>query len=327
VIRRGLRPVLYSVSRMGQIGPLSDLSEWFSGHWEVWRLANVIHLLWILLIAFVLTRLLKALESRVAARASAQGRSSSLRQQQLKTLLGLLRGTGTGLIVAFAVLTALPELGVSVAPLTVVAGFASIAVGFGAQNLVRDWISGALIVLEDQFAVGETVQIGDTTGRVEELSLRQTVLRDAQGARVHIPNGEIRRLANLSRDFSQIFLDVQIPPGPAGDRALAALDRVAADFRADVAWSPALVDGPRVLGIEMLAPSGSTVRVQVRTVPLRQAEVARELRRRIVARFAQDGVEFSSEQRVVLVNAAAAAVPQPADQEETGSAAARAGTD
>ncbi len=312
---------------MAQTAPSGDLSQWLSGHWEAWRFANVIHLLWILVIAFVLSRLLKVLESRMAASAAAQGRSSSLRQQQLKTLLGIVRGTGTVLIVAFAVLTALPELGVSVAPLTVAAGFASVAIGFGAQNLVRDWISGALIVLEDQFAVGETVQIGDATGRVEELTLRQTVLRDAQGARVHIPNGEIRRVANLSRDFSQIFLDVQIPAGPAGDRAHTALDRVASEFRADAAWSPALVDGPRVLGIESLAPSGSTVRMQVRTVPLRQNEVARELRRRIVARFAQDGVEFSSEQRIVLVNGTTAAVPQPVEPEETDSAAARAGTD
>jgi small conductance mechanosensitive channel len=310
---------------MGQTNPLGDVSQWFSAHWENWRIANFVHLLWILLLAVLLTRLLKSFEARVIARASAQGRATSLRQQQLKTLLGLLSSTGTVLIVAFAVLTALPELGISVAPLTVAAGLASIAIGFGAQNLVRDWISGAFIVLEDQFVVGETVQIGDNTGRVEELTLRQTVLRDAQGARVHIPNGEIRRVANLSRDFSQIFLDVQIPPGEAGERALAALDRVSAEFRSDAAWSPALVDGPRVLGIEILAPSGPTVRLQVRTVPLRQNEVARELRRRIVARFAHDGVEFSSEQRVVLVNEAA----QPAaeqEQRETGSAAAGAGT-
>ena len=312
---------------MGQTGPWGDFTQWFSGHWEVWRFASVIHLLWILVIALVLSRILKSFEARLAASASAHGRSSSLRQQQLKTLLGVLRGTGLVLIVAFAVLTALPELGVSIAPLTVAAGFASVAVGFGAQNLVRDWISGALILFEDQFAVGETVQIGDSTGRVEELTLRHTVLRDAQGARVHIPNGEIRRVANLSRDFSQMFLDVQIPAGAAGERALAALDRVAAEFRADAAWSPALVDGPRVLGIETLAPSGSTVRLQVRTVPLRQYDVARELRRRILARFAQEGVDFSSEQRVVIVNAAPAAVPLPAEPEETDSAAARAGSD
>ena len=309
---------------MAQTGPFGDVSQWFSAHWENWRIANVVHLLWILLLAFLLTRLLTSLEARIVAHASAQGRASSLRQQQLKTLLSLLRSTGTVLIVAFAVLTALPELGISVAPLTVAAGLASIAVGFGAQNLVRDWIGGALIVLEDQFVVGETVQIGDTTGRVEELTLRQTVLRDAQGARVHIPNGEIRKLANLSRDFSQLFLDVQIPPGEAGERALSALDRVSAEFRSDAAWSPALVDGPRVLGIETLAPAGPTVRVQVRTVPLRQNEVARELRRRILARFAHEGVEFSSEQRIVLVNEAAQPAAAP-EHQATGSAAA--GTD
>lgn len=316
---------------MAQTGPFGDVSQWFSAHWDNWRIANVIHLFWILLLAFVLTRFLKSFEARMAERAAAQGRATSLRQQQLKTLLGVVSSTGTVLILAFAILTALPELGISVAPLTVAAGLASVAVGFGAQNLVRDWIAGALIVFEDQFVVGETVQIGDTTGRVEELTLRQTVLRDVNGARVHIPNGEIRKVANLSRDFSQIFLDVQIPAGGSGDRALAALDRVAAEFRADAAWSPALVDGPRVLGIEVLAPAGSTVRVQVRTVPLRQNEVARELRRRIVARFTQDGVDFASEQRVVLLNAGAAPAAEPVTEsrndEHSGSAAAGAGND
>ena len=320
--------MIYSLARMAQTGSFSDIAPWISAHWDALRLPNLVHLAWILVLAFALARLLRTLEARVVARATAEGRATSLRRQQVQTLAALLRSTGTALIAAFAILTALPELGVSVAPLTVAAGLGSVAVGFGAQNLVRDWINGVLIVLEDQFVVGETVQIGDTIGRVEELTLRGTVVRDAQGARVHIPNGEIHKVANLSRDYSQIFLDVQIPPGESGERAVAALDRVAAELRGDAAWSPALVDGPRVLGIEVLAPAGATVRVQVRTVPLRQYEVARELRRRIVARFAQEGVDFSSEQRVVLVNpaeTAPAAAAAPAD-EETGSAAAGAGS-
>ena len=271
-----------------------------------WPLLNVIHLAWILLLAFLLIRALRAVADRVVARAMAEGRQASLRDKQLHTLAGLLKSTGTTLIVAFAVLTALPELGISVAPLTVAAGLASVAVGFGAQNLVRDWINGVMIALEDQFVVGETVQIGDTTGRVEELSLRRTVLRDPKGALVHIPNGEIRRVANLSRDYSQVFLDVLFPAGDSGERAIALLDRVAADFRADAGWAPALVDGPRVMGIEALSPSGTTVRLQVRTVPLRYPEVARELRRRILARFAQEGIDFSTVQRVVMVNPASA---------------------
>jgi small conductance mechanosensitive channel len=292
---------------------------------EAWPLANVIHLVWILLLAFVLARVLRTVADRVVERASASGRPASLREKQMHTLATLLKSTGTALIVAFAILTALPELGISVAPLTVAAGLASVAVGFGAQNLVRDWINGVFIVLEDQFVVGETVQIGEATGRVEELSLRRTVLRDALGALVHIPNGEIRRVANLSRDFSQFFLDVQFPAGEPGERALALLDRVATEFRADAGWAPALVDGPRVLGIEGLGPSGTTVRLQVRTVPLRHPEVTRELRRRILARFAQEGVEFGAVQRVELVGTAQAAGAPPTPQEPASSEAAGAG--
>jgi small conductance mechanosensitive channel len=311
---------------MEQSASLGDISPWISAHWESWRIANAVHLLWILALSFVLVRLLLILERRVEAMATQDGKASSMRQKQVQTLAGVLRGTGTVLIIGFAVLTALPELGVSVAPLTVAAGLASVAVGFGAQNLVRDWINGALIVFEDQFVVGETVKIGETTGRVEELTLRHTVLRDAQGALVHVPNGEIRVISNLSRDYSQLYLDVLVPAGEAGDRALAALDRVAAEFRSDAAWAPAVVDGPRVLGIESLAPEGSTVRVQVRTAPLRQYDVARELRRRIVARFTQEDVDFSSEQRVVLVNPADTLRPTPSEA-EAGASAARAGTD
>lgn len=303
---------------------MGEISTWVSTRWDGWGIANIFHLLWILAISFALMRLLRILERRVVATATQDGKASSLREKQIQTLAGLLRSTGNVLIIAFAVLTILPELGVSVAPLTVAAGLASVALGFGSQNLVRDWINGALIAFEDQFVVGETVKIGDVTGRVEQLTLRHTVLRDPQGAVVHIPNGEIRVLSNLSRDYSQVFLDVQVPSGEQGDRALAALDQVAAEFRGDAAWAPAMVDGPRVLGIESLAPTGATVRVQVRTSPLRQYDVARELRRRIVARFNREGVDFGSEQRVVLVNPAE---PARAAEEEAGASAARAGTD
>ncbi|HMD31299.1 MAG TPA: mechanosensitive ion channel family protein [Candidatus Acidoferrales bacterium] len=310
---------------MTQNGFFSDATNWIAGHWDNLRIANFIHLAWILVLAFAFSRLLRALEGRFVARWAAEGRVTSMRRLQVQTLLGFLRSIGTFLIASFAILTALPELGISVAPLTVVAGLGGVALGFGAQNLVRDWINGVLIVLEDQYVVGDTVQIGETTGRVEEVTLRQTVIRDAQGARVYIPNGEIRRVANMSRDFSQIFLDVQVPAGAAGDRALASLDRVAAELRADAAWAPALVDGPRVLGIEALTPAGATVRLQFRTAPQRQYDVARELRRRIAARFAQEGVDFASEQRVVLVNPAGPARTPLTETEKEASAAGSSG--
>ena len=320
--RDALVPFAILDVQASQEGSISDFVNWIGSHWDNLRLNSIVHLAWIFVLAWAFSKILRTLERRFVAKWAAEGRVTSMRRLQVQTLMGFLRSIGTMLILAFAILTALPELGISVAPLTVAAGLGGVALGFGAQNLVRDWINGVMIVLEDQYVVGETVQIGETTGRVEEVTLRQTVVRDAAGSRVFIPNGEIRRVANMSRDFSQIFLDVQIPAGAAGDRALVALDRAAAELRSDAAWSAALVDGPRVLGVEAITPSNSTVRLQLRTAPQRHYDVARELRRRILARFTQEGVDFSSEQRVVLVNPAEPAVTALTEPQKETSAAA-----
>jgi len=178
-----------------------------------------------------------------------------------------------------------------------------LSIGFGAQNLVRDFINGFFTVLEDQYVVGDIVRIGDVVGRVEHLTLRRTVIRDPQGAVVTIPNGEITKVANLSRDWGQLFLDAIVAPDQPIDEALNALDAVASEFRSDPAWSPMLVDGPRVLGVESLSPNGTTVRLQVRTAPTRQDDVARELRRRIQIELSGRGIQLGGLQRMQLVGA------------------------
>jgi len=274
--------------------------DYFLNHWTV---AAATRLAGIFLAAVILVRLLRTLTRRilVSKPADSQTRAAQMREAQLRTIAGILASAGTWLVTIGAILTALPEFGVNITPIAAAAGVASVALGFGAQNVVRDWINGILIVTEDQFIVGDLVQIGETTGRVELLSIRRTVLRDPQGALVHVSNGDIRTVANLSRDWSQLFIDVTIPSREAADRALAALDRVASELRADAAWSPALVDGPRVLGVEALTLAGTTLRLQVRTAPTRQHDVARELRRRIRARFEQDGIAADGVQRVELV--------------------------
>jgi small conductance mechanosensitive channel len=271
--------------------------------WTDWTVASGTRLAGILVVSFLLVRLVRSLSRRMVKEAATPTRAAQMREQQMRTLAALLSGVGTTVIIFVAVLTALPEFGVSVTPIAALAGLASFALGFGAQNLVRDWISGVLIFVEDQFVIGDLVRIGDTLGRVENLSLRRTVLRDPQGALVHISNGEIRQAANLSRDWSQLFLDVSLPAEEPVDRALGALDRLTAEFRADAAWSPALVDGPRVLGVEAITLSGSSLRLQVRTAPNRQHDVARELRRRIHARFEQEHIPCGAVQRVELVGA------------------------
>jgi len=175
-------------------------------------LPYALHLLGIFVIALVANRLLRAVTNLVIKQASGQGRPAQLREQQTRTLAGILYGTGSKVIWAVALLTALSVFKINILPAVTLAGLASLAVGFGAQSLVRDVITGFYIVLEDQYAVGDTIQIGDYCGRVEHLTLRRTVIRDARGALVTIANGEIRTVSNLSRDWSQAFVDVSLAP-------------------------------------------------------------------------------------------------------------------
>jgi small conductance mechanosensitive channel len=271
--------------------------------WTDFALAHGIRVLSILLLALVLNRLLRTLTQRLIPAAGHEGigRIARMREHHVRTLAGLLYSAGTALIIIGAILTALPEFGFNITPIAAAAGLASLAVGFGAQHLVRDLINGFFTIIEDHYAVGETVRIGDVVGRVDYLTLRRTVIRDINGAVVTIPNGQITQVANLSRDWGQVFVDIAVAAEASADAALVALEHVSADLRNDASWSPVLVDGPRVLGIETFGPAGATLRLQLRTVPGRQDDAARELRRRIQNRFEQDRIRWGGVQRVEIV--------------------------
>jgi moderate conductance mechanosensitive channel len=259
-----------------------------------------LRLLGILVIALVANRLLRVTSRLMIKTATAQTRQSQLREQQTRTLAGIVYSAGSKVVWVIALLTALDQLKINILPAVTFAGLASLALGFGAQTLVRDVIAGFYIVLEDQYVVGDTVQISEYTGRVEHLTLRRTVLRDARGALVTIANGEIRTVSNLSRDWSQTFVDVSLAPETPVEKTLKALETAAAALRGDPAWSQALVDGPRILGVQDFDRTASTIRLQVRTAPTRQDEVARELRRRIQAELLKQGIPVSSVQRIEL---------------------------
>jgi moderate conductance mechanosensitive channel len=271
--------------------------------WTDFAAGHGVRLASILLIALILNRLLRALTRRLVPAAGTEfvGRIAKMREQHVKTVAEILYSGGTAVILVGAILMALPELGFTITPIAAVAGLASLAFGFGAQHLVRDLINGFFMIIEDQFVVGETVRIGAVVGRVEHLTLRRTVIRDIQGAVVTIPNGEISQVANLSRDWGQVFVDVALSLEGSSEAALAALERVSAELRTDAAWSPILVDGPRVLGIETFGPGGVTLRLQLRTVPGRQDDAARELRRRIQNRFELDHIRWGGVQRVEII--------------------------
>jgi len=272
--------------------------------------SNLLHLLGIIVGAILINRLLRLITRLIVKPASSQTRAAQTREQQTRTLAGVVYSGGSKVVWALALLMAAQEFGVNITPVAAIAGLASLAVGFGAQNLVRDVIAGFYIILEDQYSVGDTIQVVDTIGRVEHLTLRRTVVRDAQGALVTLSNGDIRTVGNLSRDWSQAFVDVALSPQVPQERALQALDTAATELRNDPSWSQALVDGPRILGLQCYDQSSSTVRLQVRTAPARHEDVSRELRRRIQLEFQRQGIPLSNVQRVELVNPSGAPPPE-----------------
>jgi small-conductance mechanosensitive channel len=269
-------------------------------HWLETAGTRGVRILVIFLIAMILARVLKALTTRLVHSAKGQSRAAQMREQQTRTIAGLVYSVGAAVIVAAAILMALPEFGFDVTPFEAAAAVGSLALGFGAQSLVKDIINGFFIVLEDQYVVGDLIQLNGETGRVEHLTLRRTVLRNANGAIVTLPNSLVGQVANLSRDWSQAFVDVTIPSDALVGRALAALEKIAGEFRNDADWSPALVDGPRVLGVESLSLDGTQLRLQVRTVLNRKDDVARELRRRIKLAFEESLIPLSHSHHVQL---------------------------
>ena len=267
----------------------------------------------ILILAFLCVRLLRTITNRLIVKSGEEGgnRASRMREQQTRTVAGVLYSTGVTIVVITSILMALQVFHFNIVPIAGAAGLASLALGIGAQSFVRDMINGFFIVFEDQYVVGDLIRTGDFTGRVELLTIRRTVLRSAQGAIVTIPNGQIQQVANFSRDWSQVLLEVTVSPDAPLEPALVALEQVATAFRADADWSTALVDGPRVLGVDALSPAGATLLLQVRTAPTRQDDVARELRRRISAHFERQRIRIATEYRIAVRYADEHGVPAP----------------
>ncbi len=272
----------------------------FLSQFPEFSVATLLRLAAIFIFALLLNHLLRLVTNLLVKPAGSEARAAKAREQQTRTIASVLYSAGSKVVWAVALLTAAQAVGINVTPVAALAGLASLALGFGAQNLVRDVITGFYIILEDQFAVGDTIQVGDTIGRVDHITLRRTVVRDARGALVTLSNGDIRTIANLSRDWSQAFVDVALSPQLPQEKALQALDAAAAELRSDAAWSQAIVDGPRILGLQSFDQNSSTVRLQVRTAPSRQDDVARELRRRIQLEFQRRDIPVSGVQRVEI---------------------------
>lgn len=274
----------------------------------------------VIVIAFVLNRMSRAFTSHIIVRAKTPTSVAEAREYQTRTMAGVLYSVVSAVILIVAILMILPEFGFDVTPVAAAAGLASLALGFGGQYLVRDIINGFFIIFEDQYGVGDIIKLNNESGRVEHITLRRTVIRNPQGAVVTIPNSQVGQVSNLSRDWSQYFLDVTIPGEAPVAQALAVLQKCASEIREDHSWSPLLVDGPNVLGVESLALTGTTLRMQFRSEPTRNDDVARELRRRILAEMNLAGVQLVGAHRVTLLNSELDAMqsPQPSGNTQGG---------
>jgi small-conductance mechanosensitive channel len=225
---------------------------------------------------------------------------TTLRERRGQTIAQLLRSVGRVVILAIAVLLTF-NVFIDIGPILAGAGILGLAVSFGAQSLVKDVISGFFILFENQFAIGDVIEVAGKSGLVEKMTLRVVQLRDAEGVMHVVPNGEIKVVSNKTRGWSRAVVDVGVPYDENVDRAIDVLRDEAAQFSTDKTWG-AQLDGPvEVLGVESLSDSAVVLRTTIRTQPGSQWNVAREFRRRIKNRFDQESLEIPFPQRRVHV--------------------------
>jgi len=235
------------------------------------------------------------------------------RRQQLLTLAQILRWGVDILVVGSALMMLLGTLGIDITPLLASVGVAGLAVSLGAQTLIKDLIGGLLILVENQYAVGDTIQVGNVSGQVERLTLRATHIRGINGYLHVVPNGEVRIVANQTKEWSRALVDVGVAYEEDPDRALRVLEGAAEAFAQDPAFGPQLLGPPQVMGPISLGDWAFTVRVMVKTQPGKQWVVARELRKRILATCEREGINLPYPRQEVWVRRQKSSGPSPGD--------------
>jgi small conductance mechanosensitive channel len=215
------------------------------------------------------------------------------RVQRAETMGSLLKSVTSVVLFTVFGITVLAELGYPIGPLIASAGVAGVALGFGAQSLVKDFLAGVCMIFEDQYGVGDVVNLGEAGGTVEAVGLRVTRLRDVEGTVWYVRNGEIIRVGNQSQNWARTVLDIPVALDQDLTRVQDVLREVAHDLWEDEAFADLILEEPSVWGIEDLTPSWVVVRVTLKTAPLEQWSVAREMRQRVKARFEREGIALA----------------------------------
>ena len=265
-------------------------------------LAKPLQIVLIVLGAWIINRLLRRAIARFVhrlragesmfARLSDDDMARTRAASRAETISQVLRSVATATIYGIGALLVLGEVGINLGPLLAGAGIAGVAIGFGAQSLVKDFLSGVFMIVEDQFGVGDVVDLGDATGTVEAVTLRSTRLRDVNGTVWHVPNGTILRVANKSQQWSRAVLDVTVSYETDVRHASDVIKRVADEMAHEEEWSSCILEDPEVWGVESLGADGVVIRLVVKTQPAEQFKVLRQMRVRIKDAFAAEGIEI-----------------------------------
>lgn len=225
--------------------------------------------------------------------------ASSRRVQRARTMGSLLKSIVTGVIFTVVVIMSISEIGYDIGPLIAGAGILGVALGFGAQSLVKDFLSGIFMIFEDQYGVGDVIDAGEANGTVEAVGLRVTRLRDVNGTVWYVRNGEVVRIGNMSQNWARTVLDIAVSYNQDLPKIRRVLKEVAHDLWEDDEFKGRVIEEPEVWGVEALGPETVTVRVTLKTAPMEQWAIARELRERIKGRFDYEGIEIPVPQRMV----------------------------
>jgi small-conductance mechanosensitive channel len=268
--------------------------------WDVWIIQTAIQIALVLVVAFVLTRLLRRITTKVGNKVSQE--TTPIRAlQRTETLTRVLSSAGIVVIWVMGTFYILGAIGANLAPLLASVGIIGLAVGFGAQNLVRDVVSGFFILLEDQYGVGDIIEINQVaSGKVETLTLRVTGMRALDGTMHFIANGEITHIANRSKDWARAIVDVGVAYRENSEKVRRTLEKVALTSKKDHEIGRSMYAEPEILGVEMLGEYEVTWRIVVDTKPGKQWEVGRALREHIKAAFDQDGIEIPFPHQVMI---------------------------
>lgn len=278
------------------------MPDWLTAIVDAPYLGVILRVLVILVLSYLgqlgLKHLARHVERRVTADAEYDEGS-----ERLKTLVRVIRGVLTGVLLVVVGLMILQTLGVDIVPLLASAGVAGLAISLGAQTLVKDYINGILILVEHQFSVGDTIRVGEHQGEVERMTLRATFLRDVDGRQHIVPNGEIRAMSNLTVGWSRAVVDVNVSHAADMNEVMRAFESAAANLRADPDVAVHLLDVPRVIGWNAFSDWAIQVRVMVKTMPGKQWSTAAALRRHVLEALAAANVPVALPRQEIRIEA------------------------